>query len=298
MQSNNIHKSISSYAMIDKIYRDFKPQNSSFVADAIEWIGEAIQGIGYHAGLTTKIAKVTIADHKGLYPCDLERLIAIKYKNFRLPLGSDDSGYGIVDLQTLNNTQPDEEDIIKLNTLTAQYEGLLAVLEATPITESETRLNLQNQLDEVSKSINSLNMSMYVYSAYPYQSGNDYYNTNDDYIQTSFQEGTVYAVYKAFLTDCKGFPKILDDYNYKEAIKWKIISNLILSGYKHPDNVVNYQFADNKWEEFRGIAENEVKVQTVDGQERFTRGISRLKSNPFAWESFNIGMHTDEMLLM
>ena len=38
-------QTISSQAVIAKVYRDFRPNNSSWTSDAIEWIGEGIRGI-------------------------------------------------------------------------------------------------------------------------------------------------------------------------------------------------------------------------------------------------------------
>ena len=45
-----IYKTISIKALLSKIYRDLKPNNSNWEADAFEWIGEALSFIGTNQG--------------------------------------------------------------------------------------------------------------------------------------------------------------------------------------------------------------------------------------------------------
>jgi hypothetical protein len=74
-----IYKSISSKALIAKIYRDFKPNNSSWVNDAIEWMGEAIACINAFHGFIDTSKCINIVDYRGKLPCDLEQLQGITY---------------------------------------------------------------------------------------------------------------------------------------------------------------------------------------------------------------------------
>ena len=39
----SVYKTISSKAVIRKIFRDLKPQNDNWIDDAVEWIGEALE---------------------------------------------------------------------------------------------------------------------------------------------------------------------------------------------------------------------------------------------------------------
>lgn len=59
-------------------------------------------------------------------------------------------------------------------------------------------------------------------------SGNDTYKMNNDYIFTSFEEGTVKLSYRAFPTDTDGLPMIPDHQAFVEACKWSIGRNIAM----------------------------------------------------------------------
>lgn len=80
-----VYKTVSSDIIISKIYRDFKPNNSGWVQDALEWIGEGLEIIGAFTGMERKPFCVKIVDYKGKLPCGLEQIDGISYNNFRLP---------------------------------------------------------------------------------------------------------------------------------------------------------------------------------------------------------------------
>ena len=46
-----VYKQISSKAIIRKVMRDIKPNNSNWIDDAVEWIGEALDHIGASVSL-------------------------------------------------------------------------------------------------------------------------------------------------------------------------------------------------------------------------------------------------------
>ena len=66
-----IYKTISSKAVVRKIFRDLKPHNDNWIDDAIEWIGEALEHIGAAPQLCQKQCVLDITDHKVLMPSDL-----------------------------------------------------------------------------------------------------------------------------------------------------------------------------------------------------------------------------------
>lgn len=80
-----VYKTISSEAIIAKIYRDFKPANSGWVIDALEWIGEGLSVIGVFTGMEQKPICVKIIDFKGKLPCELEQIEGVEYQKCRLP---------------------------------------------------------------------------------------------------------------------------------------------------------------------------------------------------------------------
>lgn len=80
-----IYKTVSSDVIIAKIFRDFKPSNSAWIVDALEWIGEGLEIMGSYTSLELKAIPVHIHEYKGKLPCALEQLEVIEYHGHRLP---------------------------------------------------------------------------------------------------------------------------------------------------------------------------------------------------------------------
>jgi hypothetical protein len=258
---NYIHKKASAKTIIAAIYMRLKPSNSSWVNEAIEDIGWAIQGIGYHAGFINKATEppyLRIANNRLEIPCDVERILHVekllpeneteavlnpdgttdyeyssnkKYRGVRLRLGSDTSG--------------------------------LSLGERTP----RTTLIEPNS---------------------------EYYLINSNYLITSFTEGLIKLHYIGFDTDKDGLPKVIDDFNYKEAVIWFCIRNMILKGYNNPN--INFQYADAKWEEYRYKAENAVKMMGIDGAERFRNSYLRAVRNVEIGSDFYMHLEQPEYI--
>ena len=74
-----IYKTVSSKAVVAKVFRDLKPTSDAWVVDAVEWIGEALEFIGYFTGLEKKAIELTIKDHRCLLPCELVDIIQVEY---------------------------------------------------------------------------------------------------------------------------------------------------------------------------------------------------------------------------
>ena len=64
-------KTISSKAIIRKIFRDVRPGYDTWIDDAIEWIGEALEHIGSTGQLIQKQCVLSVENHKVLLPTDL-----------------------------------------------------------------------------------------------------------------------------------------------------------------------------------------------------------------------------------
>jgi hypothetical protein len=87
------YRLISTKEVIAKVYRDLKPSDSSWTTDAIEWIGEALDFIGYHAIFDHTSKELNVVDHKAEIPCDLYQLIQVEYEGTGLVYGTDTTGY-------------------------------------------------------------------------------------------------------------------------------------------------------------------------------------------------------------
>lgn len=84
-----IYNLISSKAVLAKIYRDIKPTLSGWESDAIEWIGEALDFIGYQAAFKKRTKTIQIKDFRSPLPRDFYNIIAVYYKDKKLPYGED-----------------------------------------------------------------------------------------------------------------------------------------------------------------------------------------------------------------
>ena len=69
---------VSSSAIIGKFIRDFKPQNTSFEIDAIEWIAEALDIMKMSPNYMKKTAKIVIESNRVKIPCDVLQIGAIR----------------------------------------------------------------------------------------------------------------------------------------------------------------------------------------------------------------------------
>ena len=85
-----VYKTISSKAVIRKIFRDLKPHNDNWIDDAIEWIGEALEHIGAASQLSQKQCVLTVSDHKVLLPSDLYYINQVAINNGVSPVTSDE----------------------------------------------------------------------------------------------------------------------------------------------------------------------------------------------------------------
>lgn len=82
------YKTTSYKTVIAKVIRDFNMTGNNWKSDSIEWIGEVIRAIGFHAGFEKKSCDIMINNHKCTYPCDFESLLMIEYLGNRLPESS------------------------------------------------------------------------------------------------------------------------------------------------------------------------------------------------------------------
>jgi hypothetical protein len=261
-----ISKVVSCKTILAAIERTFKPGDSSWMREAIEDIGWAIQGIGYHVGFENKQTLppyLTVRNNRVKIPCDVERIIHIEqllpnstlfnvlnpdgttpfpqpgettcnttYKGVRMRLGTDTSGYGLSqDNPRTTGIKPDCA----------------------------------------------------------------YYSINGEYINTEFEQGLIKLHYVGFILDKNQLPMIVDDFDYKTAIQWYIVQNMILKGFKHPD--VSFKEAYQLWERYRDKAENSVKGISLDAAERFRAGWNRVSNNEAYGRNFYIGLEQPEFVI-
>lgn len=263
-----IYKTISSRAVIQKVFRDLKPTDSSWADDAIEWIGEALDFIGYHAGFNKKTASLSVTAFRAALPCDLYTVRAVEYKGSPLLYGSDLTGF---DTSRTTNMSP---------------AGSLSI--ATQARFETTPGTIQNTVTGESHFVAAG-------STISRHFGGDYYMINPNYLVTSFEVGTVKLHYDAFLVDDAGYPMVPDNIYYKQALEWYIIRQMMMGGYKNEN--FNWQVADQQWKSYCVSAQNDAAYPSIDKVESFKNMWVRLIPSINAHDDFFMGNQTQENLV-
>lgn len=218
----SVYKTCSIDRVIGRIYRDFKPSNSGWVDDAIEWVGEAIDIMKVHQGYGEQHISVNVVDYRFKLPCGIENLLAVTYGNKRL-----------------------------------QRSGGINHKNTAKCTASNLMLNVQES-----------------------------YSLNPNYGHTTFKEGCVTVYYEGIELDCNGFPTVIDDAVYIEALTWYVMARMLLRGFKH--QTITYEFADMKWEKTYPKAQNRFRMCDIDEQEVFKKSwVGAVKNTNLANELFN-----------
>ncbi len=256
-------KKVSCEYIIAKALKDFKIEDTSWLNDAVDWVGDAIEAIGYHCGFIGITATYDVKNHLCPIPCNLISLKGVEYNGARLPLGSDTSGMNLYKNEDGSVSTITDEQFLELRALWAKIEIQdQLILDAETVTE-DMLLDKEDLLKQVTLITYNkrLNSSVIEQSVLPY------YNVNANFIQTSFDSGCITIIGKAFQLDDKGFPMVVDTYKYREAVKWFIIRGTLLQGYRHP--VITLEFAEGMWRDFRYKASCEQKMPSADALERF-----------------------------
>lgn len=89
-----------------------------------------------------------------------------------------------------------------------------------------------------------------------------YYTINGNYINTSFETGSITVFYLTLSVDENGYPCIPDRVKVKNAITWYLMMMLMGKGYKHP--VFDYSACEQRWNKYYPQAQNDLKFHSLD----------------------------------
>jgi hypothetical protein len=260
-------KTISSQHVVSKISRTFKPPDSTWIEDCIEDIGWAIQAIGYHAGFIKKSTPppyITVANHRGKIPCDVERVMFVE------SLKVDSSAQNTLNPDgTTPYPQTDDEVCPPV------YKGVKMLLSSD---------RSMPAIDEETPRTTNMNTSA-LYNSYW---------INGDYIVTGFESGLIKIHGIHFNIDKKGAPNIVDDFDYKSCCEFYCIAQMIFRGFKHPE--LSYRDAFAMFEMYRLRAENACKVMGLDSAERFDKSINRYIRSVDFGANFYAGLEQQEYI--
>jgi len=269
-------KTISSNYVVQRLLANHTINNSNWINDSKDWVAQAMRFIGKHVGFPVKICEdVLVQDYHTCYPHDMEGILAVMYKGNLLPLGSDISGIGYT--RQLNKQVTDSigySNTLELNKLEAQKEALIKQYAEHPTSDIEEEINrIAAKVNKLTKFISA---SVQLTSQSRKTRG-EFYNTKTQVLQTSFAEGYIDIIYVAFPLDDDGFPLILDDEYYIQAVEWYILLILMQKGYQHPifkyQEVYNMFFGSRKTGEigWKDMAANHARIPSIQETERLAR---------------------------
>jgi hypothetical protein len=276
-------KTISSYYILQRLSANHSFNLSAEEANMIDWIGQAMRFIGKHVGFTTNIcSNVYVENYKVCYPSDLEGLLAILYNGVLLPLGSDISGIGFSRAipQESINIVSNNEYILELNGYKQQQKELVSMYASAPLQSTADLINeVSAKINSIETYISGINQSL----AKNVNQTGQFYNTKLNFIETSFETGYIDIIYVGFPIDNNGYPLVIDNEFYIQAIEWYIILMMIQKGYKHP--IFDYKYAKEEfWGNptqrtvgWRAKASNNAAFPSIQDNERFARMWTQFK---------------------
>lgn len=207
-------------------------------SDGIEWIGDAIEEIGYHVGFYNKIEKVSVINYKIQVPCDFISLNYFIYKGEKLTYG--------IPTKPVNTYEPSAE----YNEVVSMFSNSTMKLElndcCVDINQEEKEYHLETLIKRAKYLETELN---YIPLSQTY-----YYTNSGKGFGTNAKD-SVHIFYKAFPLDEDGYPLIINEVKYRNAITKFVLLCLLSNGYKHP--VLNYPTVLEESNQAIRIAANE-----------------------------------------
>jgi len=265
-----IYKTISSKAVIRKIFRDLKPQNDNWIDDAVEWIGEALEHIGAAPQLCQKQCVLEIKDHKTLMPSDLYYINQVAINNSVSPVSSNELD------KLIDRVKELKDEIAEAQAAGLEYSDTASILHeinSRIVVLENVYFKNENLLQPLQYGASTFHRSMHCSDCVNENTRyEDTYIVDCDYIKTSFESGKICLSYMAFPTDEDCYPLVPDDISYMEAMFWYIYKKLLISFVAPPEtkrNGINYTFADQKWKYYCTQARNAANFPDIDKYESF-----------------------------
>jgi len=248
------------------VLQDFPFIQEFSVPEAVEWCGTALDLIAVPYQYTEKVTdgntelghpcEIAIAKYRGQIPSDVISIIQIRDSDTGMPLMESSDSFHIGNQQWEANI-PDTQLTLTSGTfqVTDENGDLVDSTFTSPLLESSRKLKDGSQ-ERLT------------------------YKLNGCYIFTNFEEGSLIMSYKAFPTDCNGYPLYPDSVKYTEALKYfvaeKIAQKLWLQG-KLDSEKFKYIQQQRDW--YLGAATNSGLMPSVDQMEMWKQSFLRLIPN-------------------
>lgn len=244
-----IYSLISSKSILSKIPSRFGIQIDS-IPDCIEWIGDAISEIGYHIGFVNQIRKVKVTNYKIELPCDFHSLNYFVYNGKKLKYGFQ------------------EKEGNRYENTTSELDEVMSMFNNSnlEITVNDCCIDVDAEDKEYSLEMLNKRVNNFVKPLATVTYHKDYYYTNSGQGYSTNAEGYIYIFYKAFPLDDEGFPMIVNEIKYRNAIMYFIVKCLLTTR-KHP--VLNYPTIKEESDSWIFKAANEHSKFTREDMDSF-----------------------------
>lgn len=231
--------------VIGRVIRNTRLQDASLIADMDEWIPEAMGHMKTKVTLQPRWKCIPIEFHKGKLPCGMRKLLAVTYGGRRMRYYNGSTVFGAPTVTGTGGSTLDS------SIFTAEF------FQQFNPANGEGYFNMQ-QLTQVNQ----------------LQAAQEYYYTELNWINTSFQNGYVILFFNAIPVDEEGFPLIPDNEFYKTAIYWYCRAMMIGAGFV--DRVFREDQCMQRFEQAAARAVAQIRYPSVDQVESRMENLSRL----------------------
>lgn len=226
---------VSSDSIIGRVFSNTRLQDTSYVADMLPWMSEAMALMRTKYQLIPVWKDIVIDFHKARLPAGLVYIDSVSHNGFKV---RSKGGYMALDA-------PKE-----LSFGTGIFVSDVAMVENT-ISHNNMYVGVINDLDLVPPSV---------------WSDCEFYQVEGQYLSFSKKDGTLRIYFHSIPVDCNGFPLITDNEAYKEAIYWYIRMKIIETGYKDP--VFSWDVCKRNWDEYAPRAIEQLLTPSMDEMNR------------------------------
>lgn len=254
-----LYKTISSKTVIQRVMSRFALKDANLTYDAIEWIGSCIGLIGTHVGYQNRIEEVEVDFHKIHLPENFYQLNFVTYNGKKLKDGK------ISPFRQQTYTNVDNPLVVELVQALAIKHDLIESIENTDCCDNEQGEDLMIKQGFLNKRIAGL------YDAVkdsPQYCDEHWYTDGENCYDTSIEEGCVYICYKAYPLDGEGFPLIVDEEKYLQALEWYVLRCWMEQGNRH--KVMDYAYVSVKSDQWIAKAKNEHLKMSYEQMDQFT----------------------------
>jgi hypothetical protein len=254
---------VSIKTVIGRIITDVGTHVSFPFSSMKEWISSVVK---MHLP-TPKLAKVSyeleIKNHRVSKPCDILQILAVTNvaTNCRMHYG----------LDVRDSTR--NRDIEIPSSVEEEFKSFhFPAVTLVKVLDDEGNLIKQIMNPKVDLEKQRLNF------------GEDYYEENMDYIQTSFESGTIIVDGLELYKDEDGFLMIPDSEVLKEAIYYWVLNKLIGRGYKHP--VLGFSDTYTLYKDYARKISGVLNFPSVDKWQSVINDNVELMPTLDKWETF------------